>query len=484
MLSKILTEIISNAKSFPNRIALIGDNKEVTYQSLIEQIFTLSEDLQSLNCSKVALIADNSIEWVIFDLACLKAAVTLIPLPHFFTLTQLAEIIASEEISTIFCDKSPFSKSLIPPSFAEEKTIFKSFSLFKNNVAADIKSEIAKITFTSGSTANPKPIELSSQNIDQVVFSLLAEIGSKNIKRNLAILPLSILLENIAGVYLPLVSGGCAIIKSLEFIGISNSSGLNITSFAAAISFINPSSFILSPELAKILIGLVREQKISPINFKFIAVGGAKIAADLLQEAQDLHIPIFQGYGLSELCSVVSLNNIAENKMGSVGKILPHLEVKILNEEILIKGASLAQNIELDPEGFYATGDLGYLDKEGFLFVRGRKKNIFITSMMRNINPEWIESEILKSSLIAQTAVFGEAMPINSAIIVLARNNISYQDVQSEIDKINQTLPDYAQVKKIIIADDPFNQKNNLLTGNGRIKRDNIWMFYKDRILN
>lgn len=104
--------------------------------------------------------------------------------------------------------------------------------------------------------------------------------------------------------------------------------------------------------------------------------------------------------------------------------------------------------------------------------------------MMRNVNPEWVESEILKSLLISQVAVFGEAMPYNSAVIVSASSSFPIELIKSELDKANQHLPDYAQVKKIIIANEPFSVKNKMLTTTGRIRREEIWKNYELQIKN
>jgi long-chain acyl-CoA synthetase len=484
MSCEILNKITVNAKKFPQKIALIGDEVEVSYSSLAGEISKLAEKIKKTSHQKIALIADNSVDWVIFDLACLEAEITLIPLPHFFTKTQIDEILQLEKISAVFCDNIVFENALLPQDFAISSQQFLKFKLFERPIKEEEKSSICKLTFTSGSTGIPKPIALNAQNIDTVVFSLLNEIGANNIERNLVILPLSILLENLAGVYLPLVAGGCSIVKSLKFGGISKSSSLDVNAFCSAISISNPTSFILSPELAKLLINLVLAKKLSSQNFKFIAVGGAKVSPDLIAQAHQLEIPLFEGYGLSESTSVVALNSHKNHKKGSVGKVLSHLEVKISEGEIFVKGNSLAQNIALDKDRFYATGDLGNLDEDGFLFISGRKKNIFITSMMRNVNPEWIESEILKSFLIAQVAVFGEAMPYNSAVVVPINQQVSFEQIKAEFDKINKNLPDYAMVKNIILADEPFNQKNDMLTGNGRVKRQKIWDKYQEKIRN
>ena len=490
-MSKILEKIFEIAQATPHKIALIGEkkidekliNEEISFHDLARQIKLCSASLQKSQYQKIALIADNSPSWIIFDLACLLAKITLIPLPHFFTKEQIESALKLENIEAVFCDNLGFTKMLLPQNYEEKSTLenVTNFHVFvadiKNKSLA--KDEIAKITFTSGSTGNPKGIALSSNSIDAVVFSLLQKIGAKNLQKNLSILPLAILLENIAGVYLSLVSGTIAIIPNLALVGIKNSSGLDIEAFSEALARHNPSSFITPPELAKLLILLVKNKKISAQNFKFIAVGGARIAKDLLDEARQLHIPLYQGYGLSECCSVVALNVIGENKNGSVGKILPHLQVKIADDgEILIKGQSLASGVAVDKEGYYASGDIGFFDEENFLYISGRKKNIFITSMMRNVNPEWVESELLKSYLIAQVAVFGEAMIENIAVIFPSNATVTKEIIEKEVERINEHLPDYARVKKVIMANEPFTSANGLLTGNGRLKRTAIQQKY------
>lgn len=484
-MSKIIEKINHTAAQNPHKIALVGEKKiggkiveeKITYRDLANKIKGAADELTKLNYHTIALIADNSPAWVIFDLACLLAKITLIPLPHFFTKSQIANALKLENVAAVFCDSKT---DILPADYVLKNHDLSeiNFAIFENALTknAPAKHSAAKITFTSGSTGNPKGIALGVDEIEAVLFSLLQRIGEKNIRKNLSILPLSILLENLAGVYLPLVTQTISVVPNLELVGIKNSSGIDIENFVHALKRHDPSTFITSPELAKLLIFLTLSKKVSAKNFSFIAVGGAKVAKDLLDEAEAVGIPLYQGYGLSECCSVVALNSKAQNKNGSVGKILPHVDVKIaVDGEILVKGKSLAQNIALNKDGYYATGDMGYFDEDGFLFINGRKKNIFITSMMRNVNPEWVESEFLKSPLIAQIAVFGEGMAHNAAVVIAANPKISKTEIEKEIARINGGLPDYAQVQQIILSREPFTNANGMLTGNGRPKRSEIW---------
>ena len=127
------------------------------------------------------------------------------------------------------------------------------------------------------------------------------------------------------------------------------------------------------------------------------------------------------------------------------------------------------------------TGDIGHLDKDGYLIITGRKKNIFITSFGRNVSPEWVERELKISPYIAQAALFGEAKPWNVAVIV-PRQGTSAEQIENAINTINAQLPDYARVGRWISADAPFCTKNQQLTSNGRNRRDVILQHYQHKI--
>jgi long-subunit acyl-CoA synthetase (AMP-forming) len=127
------------------------------------------------------------------------------------------------------------------------------------------------------------------------------------------------------------------------------------------------------------------------------------------------------------------------------------------------------------------TGDIGYIDADGYLVISGRKKNIFITSFGRNVSPEWVERELTISPGIAQAALFGEAKPWNTAIIVPGKNSTTEQ-IEASIQSINHGLPDYARITQWLPADEPFTLNNQQLTANGRNRRDVIWQHYQQKI--
>jgi long-subunit acyl-CoA synthetase (AMP-forming) len=162
---------------------------------------------------------------------------------------------------------------------------------------------------------------------------------------------------------------------------------------------------------------------------------------------------------------------------------LAHAELTIDSRgEIHVGGPAVSGYVggEHVPQRF-ATGDLGYLDADGFLHVNGRRKNLFITSFGRNVSPEWVEAELVEESAIAQAAVFGEARPWNVAVIVAAAG-AQRADVEAAIDSANRRLPDYARIGDWLPADEPFATSNGQVTTNGRIRRTTIWNRYGQQL--
>jgi len=126
----------------------------------------------------------------------------------------------------------------------------------------------------------------------------------------------------------------------------------------------------------------------------------------------------------------------------------------------------------------WATGDLGYLDPDGYLYLTGRKRHVFITSFGRNVAPEWVECELQAQPAIAQSAVFGEARPFNVAVIV-PRPGCTPAAVERAVTAANAGLPDYARVRRYLLAAQSFSITNGMLTGTGRVRREQVGQQYR-----
>jgi long-subunit acyl-CoA synthetase (AMP-forming) len=305
-----------------------------------------------------------------------------------------------------------------------------------------------------------------------------------DINLHLNLLPLSTLLENIAGVYVPLYLGKTIVVLPGSRLGLIGSSQLSLPTLLQTLHQYKPNSLILLLQILQALVIAKTKGFGLPHSLDFIALGGARTPKALIEQARSLGIPVYEGYGLSECASVVSLNSPVANRIGSVGKPLNHVEIKIDEGLIKVRGNVFTQYLGQavqQQDDWLDTGDLGYLDDEGFLFITGRKKNLLISSFGRNISPEWIESELSLCPSIAQVMVVGDGEAFCSAILVPRSNDADARQIATEISHINTQLPDYARIQKFVLAE-PFTSHNQLLTDNGRLRRAAIMARYESTL--
>ena len=313
-----------------------------------------------------------------------------------------------------------------------------------------------------------------------VAASIASAVNIDAASQHLCVLPLATLLENVAGVYATLLAGGTVHLLPSETVGFVGSQ-FDETLLHAALLNTRTNTAILIPELLNGLLHALESGAAPLLNLQFLAVGGAKVSRHLLSRAQSLALPVYEGYGLSECASVVTLNTPQSTKIGSVGKALPHVQIKLAaDNELLVKGQRFLgyTNAAMEfNDVWWPTGDIGEIDEQGFVTISGRKKNMFITSFGRNVSPEWVESVLLNAPCILQACVYGEAKPWNIALIV-AKPSTTDLMIERAITEANQQLPDYARIRAWLNVA-PFTPKNQQLTANGRLKREHIWQTYQ-----
>lgn len=431
----------------------------------------------------VAILADNSPEWIAVDLATQALGITLVPLPSFFTPAQWVHAVASSGAQAMFCMHAAHAAALgfsVHVPCASELVLYEMPQEW-----ADAGLEgVQKITFTSGTTSEPKGVCLGSEQQWQVARALHAGLGGMGIQRHLCLLPLPVLLENIAGVYTALLSGATTICPPLAETGLSGAASFDPQVCLGAIQRYRAESVILLPQMLQALVAVAapRDERIRTL--KFVAVGGAKTPAALIKAARDKGFPVYEGYGLSECGSVVSLNLPGADRPGSAGKPLSNRRIRIAADgEIEVGGQGIAHYLGDPPKPvqWLATGDLGHLDEDGFLHIGGRKKNILITAYGRNVSPEWPEAALLGTGAVAQVVVFGDARPYLVAAIVPLSAQAGADAIQAAVDQANCQLPDYARIRRWIPAD-AFTPANGLATANGRPRRDAIWQRHERQI--
>ncbi|MDQ6981890.1 MAG: AMP-binding protein [Mariprofundus sp.] len=473
----------------PNRIALDSVTASLTYKELSAAVTMLATELQQSGAHVLALAADNSPAWAVADLACIRAAIPLIPVPHFFSPAQIGHLLQQAGVDALITDRAESIAALLHGlSIDHQPAQQLSISLeivFIKTPEIELPNACAKVTFTSGSTGEPKGVCLQQINMETVAASLANSTGAESDDRHLSLLPYATLLENIGGLYVPLLAGATIVVPGMAAVGMSGASGLDVERFVMALHTSKSTTCIMIPQMLHALVAALEQGLQRPASLRYIAVGGAPVSTHLLQRAEVLGLPVYEGYGLSEAASVVAVNSEGNCRPGSVGKPLPHIDLKFSEDgEILVHGALFSGYLgeaALTVDDYWPTGDIGYLDEDGFLFLSGRKKHIFITAFGRNVSPEWMERELSIEPAIAQCCVFGEARPFNVAVIV-PRESVTGKMVQQAVDSANARLPDYATVSAWVNAYEPFSVGNGLWTGTGRPRRLNILDVYADKI--
>ncbi len=455
------------------KIALEYGDASLTYNQLIDQVETLAISILNTGCQRIGLYGDNSFAWLIADLAALKAGITLVPLPMFFSDDQLTHSIDSAELELIISIRDERINNLI--SVKSQQALGEFTLVYTGRTGTSALAGTHKVTYTSGSTGRPKGVCLGESAMVSVASSLASIVPKREGGRHVCLIPFSTLLENVAGVYSALMNHFTVVVPPQADVGLSGSSRLQIDKMYQAILDSRATTAIMTPQLLQALVFYMSQHNLALPELEFLAVGGSILAKQTLKQAQALGLPVYEGYGLSETSSVVCCNRPGAQRDGSIGRPLPHASVKISEDgEILVTGATfngyLGLDETVDEDGYWASGDLGRIDEDGFVYITGRKKNLIISSFGRNIAPEWVEAELTTEPSIMQAAVFGDGQAFLSAVIF----SMNHEQAQAAVDRINARLPDYAQVQRVVFSPYPFSVENGLFTENGRIKRHNI----------
>ncbi|HJM69128.1 MAG TPA: AMP-binding protein, partial [Candidatus Babeliales bacterium] len=491
----ILSELVArNAEKCGDRIAFSMKfgyrTKNITYVQLYAMARQVALFLQEQGVKKgdtVLLLAPNSPYWGVVYWGCIISGVILVPLNIQSTAQMLERAASQTESKIIF--KNFFYKQEIPKDvkaydieFLEE--LIKDFNPddFK---APDIQEDdLVLIMYTSGTTGDPKGVMLSHKNIGSNMTALLEIIPFKGMhkERMLSILPLSHIYEQTIGFLLP--QHYCARIIYTHSLG----------AIRELMCAYHTSLMVAVPEFLHVMMSRVRagvekkgKQKLFTrmlnLSKRFgnywiarniifrrllklfggrllaIASGGAPLDSELEQTWEAVGIQILQGYGLTETSPVITSNGFDSHRLGSVGKPIPGVQVKLgEGNEILVKGDNVFQGYYKNPEktkeafdkdGWFKTGDIGEFDKDGYLYLKGREKYMILGPGGQNVFPEDMEQILNKMECIKDSAVLGikkdnGMVEINAALLM--NPDAKDCDVEKLIDQANSELASYQQI--------------------------------------
>ena len=507
--------------------------KIITHRELREMVNALGTQLIELGLKgkRIAVIGENRYEWQIAYLSVVCGTGIVVPLDKSLPeneikrLIQRADVEAifysekyEEQLQTIFKSKETKLKYLFSMANIDE-LIKKGEQLIKqvNTKFIDAKinpEEMNIMLFTSGTTSESKAVALSHKNICANIMDLAQALQIDENDHTLSFLPLHHVFECTVGFLLSIYSGAqisfCDGIKHI----LENFNEYQV-SFAAFVPAIYENiyknmlrKFEKQGRLKEIQ-KLVEEHKNDSMeqkkevfkeihemfggNVKVLITGAAAIDTKAAQGYRDFGINLCQGYGLTETSPVVAIETSKAHRLGSIGKTLPDVEAKIEEPnkegigELLVKGPSVMlgyyQNEEATDEaiqdGWFHTGDLARIDKDGYIYISGRKKSVIVLKNGKNIFPEEMESLVNRIQGVKESFIFGKSVKEDKNDIKIyakivydrgafadATNNEIYDAINNQIKEINHTMPPYKGIKGIILTETPL-----IKTTTSKIKR-------------
>ena len=509
--------------------------KNTTYKKMLDEINALGTALYKLELKgkRIAICGRNRYEWALTHLSCLLGGMCSVPLDKELQVDELEDSLVRSKVEAIVFDEkyqekietiknngktnlkvyicmSELKDYINIPSLIEEGSkIIESGN--KDYINCEIDSHSMSILlFTSGTTSKSKAVMLAQYGIAVNVYNmqLVEDITDKDV--NIAFLPFHhifgstcMIVMLACGVKTVFTDGLRYIQKNLKeykvtlFVGVPLLVDKMYENIEKEIANQNKTKII---EIAKVLSNLllklhidVRRKLFKQVidglggEMRFVISGGAPLDKRTEKGFNDLGIKMVQGYGLTETSPVIAAENFKQVKYGSVGIPLKDVKVEIVNKdekgigEIRVKGPNVMlgyyENDEATKEvlkdGWFYTGDLGYIDKKGFLFITGRRKDMIELKNGKKVFPEELETLVNRIYEVEESFVYGmpeedDKSKIKVAIKVVYNKDKAkekygdiseeelYNKIWSQIKDINKTLPPYKYIKHMILTDKPL----------------------------
>ncbi|MBM5782693.1 MAG: long-chain fatty acid--CoA ligase [Pelagibacterales bacterium] len=537
-------------------------------KEFFDNIFHFACGLKEIGLQKNQTIAIFSYQnpiWLIADLGSILAGATTVPIFHNISKENLAHEILDAEISYIFTDNSEyfdllgnnnFNLKTITYGFKKEGSItFEELLsigkkaaesqkyLFEDFVNEKKAEDLATIIYTSGSTGKPKGVEITHHNL---ITQIKATIETFPLKKNdvvLSFLPLAHIFERMVmmfyltqgvsiyfaddtknvGTLLKEVNPTLMTVvpRVLEKVYIRIKENVdNASGFKKCLGKIALKKAFLSSERKKNIsdkiIDLLVYKKFRAAlgsKMRMIICGGASLSLELQEFYKNIGINLYCGYGLTEASPVLAANNEKFNKIGTIGKVFPFVELKIADDgELLAKGDNIMKGYHKSPkktaevivDGWLKTGDLAQIDSDGFVKIIGRKKELFKTANGKYVCPVPIEQKLVQNlGFLIGSIVIAEGKQFTTAILfpdfeiisktkeklkfvgddlIFLKSEVLLNFVQKNLDKINADLNHWEQIQKFYIACDSISIESGEITPSMKLKRSVLEEKYKNVI--
>lgn len=462
------------------------DMMQRTYGELAANITAMKKGYAALGYSHkhIALIGVSSVEWIQAYMSIVTSDNAAVPLDSALPAEDLTDLVARSDSEGVFLDPKfaalaemikancPKVRNIWLLSSDAEQGAETVGSLIAAGKDTDEplppkEDDVSMIVYTSGTTGKSKGVMLTQSNLYTNIEAILYD-------EDPGLVFLSVL---------PVHHAFCLVMDWLNGFWMGSVVCINdsLMHMIRNISIFQPDVMLMVPLMLETIYKRVKSlgndvppeilaKKVFGEKLNRIFTGGAHLDPYYIGEFAKLGIEVYEGYGMSECSPVISSNKAGECKVGSIGKPLPNVEVKFENGEILVRGTSVMKGYYNMPDetsetlkdGWLHTGDKGYMDEDGFLFINGRVKNLIILSNGENISPEEIETKLALNDLIDEIIVTGEDNLLTARIYPeqTAVEGMSKDDVRNALQKIlddyNKQQPTYKQLSRLVVRENPF----------------------------
>jgi long-chain acyl-CoA synthetase len=459
--------------------------------------------------TRVGILGKNCYTWVVIDLACLHCGLVTVPLEPTH-LTDVDDLIKEYNLSLVATNlKSTFWSSPLIVHFDQVRLVL-SMQSPELEVVNWMNDDIFTFNFTSGTSSKPKAVEVKKKSFDHLISGSQNLFGFRSDDRFLVFLPLNVYLER-CYIYSAIIIGFDIILISAEHVFRSLQSDSPTVVIGIPYFFENVQKLFVAKvesnvwmnvllKLHRLLdkVGLafllgkpfILFKKLWGGRMRYLLCGSAPIREGVLRFYQSMGIPIYEGYGMNEIAGMITLNHPKAIRIGSVGKPFPgknvtfdeqnqiivdspfHANSRYFNEDDIVNQKTYIDDTRV------ATGDVGFIDKDGFIFITGRIKDMIILSNGRKIHPTPEETRIEEMLPASNCCIFGDDKPYLTALIVPNGKALSREYIKTKLEEYNSGVPDEKQIKDFFISDEPFSVDNGLLTPAFKLNRKYLYQKY------
>ncbi len=464
--------------------------EEKTYTQVYKDSMAFSRALEVLGKQgkHIALLGTTTYAWIISYFGTTNSAGTAVPIDAQLPAEAIWELLNRADVEMLVYDEiradvaagvrehCPQISCVVSMQAEQDSDVVLSFNQLLQNNQGNFFTQIqpdqlCTILFTSGTTGKSKGVMLSHRNLADNAISQDMKIPAGTV--SMTLLPIN-------HVYCLTMD----IIKGL-YTGITICINDSIMRVQKNLTIFQPEIILLVPMIIESLYAKLREAvNQAPENtpkemiakaalggrLKTICSGGAYLDPEYVDRFKEFGITILQGYGMTECSPVISSNLEWANKKGSVGKLMPNCQAKVVDDELWVKGSSVMlgyykmpqETAETLEDGWLKTGDLGYVDEENYVYITGRKKNLIILANGENVSPEELENHLNRDERIKEILVRDKNGVIEAEIFpdmeYAQKAGISniQEELQKVIDEFNAAMPVYKRIHHLVVRDSEF----------------------------